>query len=102
MDDGASFILNKIQGVSHGGGVQVPAGSEAFAQMERFLGRLDAGATSTTAITVDTLFDPVRMAPLRKTLRRAALIFAGGYRRRKSTPRSMPALRRCAPPSAAS
>ncbi|MDE0029697.1 MAG: DUF1588 domain-containing protein [Deltaproteobacteria bacterium] len=73
---GASRILNKIQGVSHGGGEQVPADSDDFAQMERFLGRLDTGVVP-AAITVDTLFDPVRMAPLRKTLRRAALIFAG-------------------------
>ena len=77
VEGGAALILNKIQGVSHGGGAQVPAGSAAFAQMERFLGRLDAGAAAPAAVTVDTLFDPVRMAPLRKTLRRAALVFAG-------------------------
>ena len=76
VESGASLILNKIQGVSHGGGAQVPAGSADFAQMERFLGKLDADVVP-AAITVDTLFEPVRMAPLRKTLRRAALIFAG-------------------------
>ena len=76
VESGASLILNKIQGVSHGGGAQVPAGSADFAQMERFLGRLDADVVPAT-ITVDTLFDTVRMAPLRKTLRRTALIFAG-------------------------
>ena len=76
VESGASRILNKIQGVSHGGGEQVPADSEDFAQMERFLSGLDAGVVP-AAITVETLFDPVRMAPLRKTFRRAALIFAG-------------------------
>ena len=76
VESGASLILNKIQGVSHGGGAQVPAESAEFAQMERFLGRLDADVVP-AAITVDTLFEPVRMAPLRKTLRRTALIFAG-------------------------
>ena len=76
VESGASLILSKIQGVSHGGGAQVPAGTAAFAQMERFLGKLDADVVP-AAITVETLFDPVRMAPLRKTLRRAALIFAG-------------------------
>ena len=76
VESGASRILNKIQGVSHGGGEQVPADSGDFAQMERFLSGLDAGVVP-AAITVDTLFDPVRMAPLRKTFRRAALIFAG-------------------------
>ena len=76
VESGASTILSKIQGVSHGGGAQVRRGSADFAQMERFLGRLDADVVP-EAITVDTLFESVRMAPLRKTLRRAALIFAG-------------------------
>ena len=76
VESGASLILSKIQGVSHGGGAQVPAGTAEFAQMERFLGKLDADVVP-AAITVETLFEPVRMAPLRKTLRRAALIFAG-------------------------
>ena len=34
-------ILTKIQGVSHGGGVQVPAGSDDFAAMDRFLALLE-------------------------------------------------------------
>ena len=76
VEGGASRILNKIQGVSHGGGEQVPADSEEFAWMAQFLGGLDAEVVP-APITVDTLFEPVRMASLRKTLRRAALIFAG-------------------------
>ena len=76
VDDGASLILNKIQGVAHGGGVQVAAGSDEFADMERFLELLGEDVTPVT-LTPQTLFDTVRMAPLRKTLRRAALIFAG-------------------------
>ena len=76
VESGASLVLSKIQGVSHGGGAQVPAGTADFAEMERFLGKLDADVVP-AAITVETLFEPVRMAPLRKTLRRAALIFAG-------------------------
>ena len=71
-----SYILNKIQGVAHGGGVQVPAGSDEFADMERFLQLLGEAVTPVT-LTPQTLFDTVQMAPLRKTLRRAALIFAG-------------------------
>ena len=76
VDDGASLILNKIQGVAHGGGVQVAAGSDEFAAMERFLELLGEDVTPVT-LTPQTLFDTVRMAPTRKTLRRAALIFAG-------------------------
>ena len=76
VDDSATVILNKIQGVAHGGGVQVPAGSEDFAHMERFL-RLLGEEVSSVALTPQTLFDTVKMAPWRKTLRRAAIIFAG-------------------------
>ena len=46
VDDGAQVVLNKVQGVGHGGGVQVAAGTVEFADMERFLGLLgtDGGA----------------------------------------------------------
>ena len=76
VEDGAKYILNKIQGVAHGGGVQVAAGTVDYENMERFLGLLGEDVTPVT-LTPQTLFDTVRMAPLRKTLRRAALIFAG-------------------------
>ena len=56
--------------------MQVPAGSDEFADMERFLELLGEDVTPVT-LTPQTLFETVRMAPLRKTLRRAALIFAG-------------------------
>ena len=76
VEDGAGRILNKIQGVAHGGGVQVAADTEEFADMQRFL-RLLGEEVFSTPITVQTLFDTVKMAPWRKTLRRVALIFAG-------------------------
>ena len=76
VEGGADRILNKIQGVAHGGGVQVPDGSADFANMERFLRLLDGG-TLTIGISPETLFDGVTMAKPEKTLRRAALIFAG-------------------------
>ena len=75
-EGGGSYVLNKIQGVAHGGGVQVPLGSADFANMERFLGLLGEEITF-AALTPETLFDAVVMASPRKTLRRAALIFAG-------------------------
>ena len=76
VDGGADYVLKKIQGVGHGGGKQVVAGTPEFTAMERFLGLLGQDVT-TVAITPQTLFDTVTMAPTRKTLRRAALIFAG-------------------------
>ena len=76
VDDGASYILNKIQGVAHGGDVQVANGTPEYADMKRFLGLLGEDVKPVT-LTPQTLFDTVTLAPLRKTLRRAALIFAG-------------------------
>ena len=73
---GGTRILNKIQGVSHGGGVQVPLGSADFASMQRFLGLLGEEIVS-VGLTPETLFDTVVLASARKTLRWAALIFAG-------------------------
>ena len=79
VDDGAKLITNKIQGVDHGGGVQFAAGTPELADMQRFLALLGEGEEEVTAaaLTPQTLFDTVQMAPTGKTLRRAALIFAG-------------------------
>ena len=76
-EGGGSYVLNKIQGVGHGGGVQVSPGTEEFTNMQRFLGLLGEEVAPPAPVTVETLFDTVAMAPPRKTLRRAALIFAG-------------------------
>ena len=75
-EGGGSYILNKIQGVSHGGGAQVPVDSADFANMERFL-ELLGEEIAPAPLTPETLFDTVVLASPRKTLRRAALIFAG-------------------------
>ena len=77
VDEGATLILNKVQGVSHGGGIQLPAGTEGFAAMERFLALLQGGPDGGPSVTPATLFDGVRMEPARSTLRRAAIVFAG-------------------------
>ena len=74
--NGADTILKKIQGVSHGGGVQVPASSVDFANMERFVRLLEA-SSATSDGTVNAFLQGVTMASPEKTLRRAALIFAG-------------------------
>ena len=76
-EGGGSYVLNKIQGVGHGGGVQVSPGTAEFANMQRFLSLLGEQVAPSAPVTVETLFDTVIMASPRKTLRRAALIFAG-------------------------
>ena len=75
-EGGGNYILNKIQGVAHGGGTQVPLGSAHFFNMERFLGLLGE-PIARVRLTPESLFDTVVLASDRKTLRRAALIFAG-------------------------
>ena len=77
MDEGATLILNKVQGVSHGGGIQLAAGTDGFAAMERFLALLQGGPDGGPSVTPATLFDGVKMEPARSTLRRAAIVFAG-------------------------
>ena len=75
VPNAAALILDKIKGVAHGGGVQVPAGSALYADVQRFLNLLDGGAAA--PVTAETLFDTVRMRPRRETLYRAAIILAG-------------------------
>ena len=76
VEGGADLILNKIQGAEgHGGGIQVVPGSTDFANMERFLRAL--GGDVSGGLSPDSLFTGVTMASPRKTLRRAALLFAG-------------------------
>ena len=77
VDEGGTLILNKVQGVSHGGGIQLAAGTEGFAAMERFLALLQGGPDGGPSVTPATLFDGVKMEPARSTLRRAAIVFAG-------------------------
>ena len=75
--DGADYVLGKIQGVSHGGGVQAAAGTDDFAAIERFLGVLEGGDSGPVTITPANLFEGVAMESARSTLRRAAIVFAG-------------------------
>ena len=77
VEDGADYILNKVQGVSHGGGVQLAAGSDGFSRMERFLRLLEGEEVDATAVTPANLFEGVRLESWSSTLRRAAIVFAG-------------------------
>lgn len=77
VDDGANYILDKIQGISHGGGQQVTAGTDEFAAMARFLELLGEDVATGPTVSANTLFDGVTLEPYRQTLRRAAIVFAG-------------------------
>ncbi|MDE0420899.1 MAG: DUF1588 domain-containing protein [Gammaproteobacteria bacterium] len=76
VEDGAALLLEKIQGIGHGGGEQVPGGSQDFQNVAWFLDLLGREAAAVSA-SAETLFDVVTMASPRTVLRRAALLFAG-------------------------
>ena len=76
VEGGGELILNKVQGVDHGGGIQLASGTDGFASLERFLGLLTDGPGG-PSITPATLFAGVKMESARSTLRRAAIVFAG-------------------------
>ena len=76
VEDPATYILNKVQGVDHGGSLQLTAGTDKYLSLERFLGLLGE-AVAPVGITPETLFEGVTMESPRQTLRRAAIVFAG-------------------------
>ena len=76
VEDPVTYVLNKVQGVNHGGAVQAAAGTDDYASLERFLGLLDE-AVAPVGITPETLFAGVTIELPRQTLRRAAIVFAG-------------------------
>lgn len=76
VEDGASIVLARIQGVAHGGGVQVAADTEDHVHMAHFLAELGSAA-SPAPLGGAELFAGVRLETTRRTLRRAALLFAG-------------------------
>ena len=76
VEDGAALLLDKIQGIGHGGGEQVPIDSEEFDNVAWFLDLVRREARAVAA-SAETLFDNITLASARKTLRRTALIFAG-------------------------
>ena len=57
-DGGAAYILNKVQGMPfHGGGIQLPAGSNNFRNMEHFLELLEEEPQGFVARILEALED---------------------------------------------
>ena len=78
VEEPVDLILNKVQGVAHGGGIQLTAGTADFANLERFLRHLaEEESSGSSTVTAENLFDGVTMASPQRTLRRAAILFAG-------------------------
>ena len=102
VDDGASVVLNKIQGVAHGGGVQVAAGTADFAHMERFLTLLGEEVSSVT-LTPRPSSTPCGWPRGARRFAAPRSSSPGAIPPRRSMPRwPRAAPRRYAPPSAAS
>ena len=75
VEDGADRILNKIQGaLAHGGGVQVASGTEEYRSFETLMELLGAEVDRSTEVD---LFAGVTLESPRRTLWRAAIVFAG-------------------------
>ena len=75
VEGGADRILNKIQGaLAHGGGVQVAAGTEEYRSFQTLMELLGAEVDRSTAVD---LFQGVTLESPRRTLWRAAIVFAG-------------------------
>ena len=75
VEDGSDRILNKIQGaLAHGGGVQVSAGTEEYGNFQTFMELLGAEVESPAIMD---LFADVTLESPRRTLWRAAIVFAG-------------------------
>ncbi|MFT5484135.1 MAG: hypothetical protein ACI9GW_002797, partial [Halieaceae bacterium] len=69
------YVLTKIQGVDHGGGVQLSPGSDGYEAMSEFLFLL-TGVEGTPGIS-GGLFDGYTLAAPQETLRRASIIVGG-------------------------
>ena len=75
VEDGANRILNKIQGaLAHGGGEQVASGTEEYRSFETLMELLGAEVESPAIMD---LFAGVTLESPRRTLWRAAIVFAG-------------------------
>ena len=78
VENGKQTILNKMQGIGHGGGTQFLSNTQEFEDMSEFLDLLEneeepGGPT----LAADSLLQHVALESDRKTLWRAALILAG-------------------------
>ncbi len=72
---GADYILTKISGgLSHGGGAQLPIGSDLYNIFAEFLTLV---TNSSSANSADDFFSGVSMLDAQSTLRRAAILVAG-------------------------
>lgn len=74
--DAYNYVLGKVSGNGHTGGVQLPLGGADYQSMAAFLGLLDGNSTVPVGSAL-TLFDGLSDQSAADTLRDAALLLAG-------------------------
>lgn len=77
-NDGGETLLTKVTGgLSHGGGVQLVAGSPGYESLAELVSIIAAEGGDSSSSSGDTFFKEVLLANPAETLRRASLILAG-------------------------
>ena len=79
VDNGKQRILDKMQGIGHGGGTQFRSNTQEYEDMSEFLGLLEDEdeEPEEPTLTEETLLQHVALESDHRTLWRAALILAG-------------------------
>lgn len=72
--DAVSYILSKVSGGNHVGGIQLAAGSAEYNTLSDFLSLLNSSSPSSTS---NNFFTGITLQSNEETLRRAAIILAG-------------------------
>ena len=75
VPNGANTILDRVRGVAHGGGVQLPSNSEDYDNLATYLDLLGAEVNGSGSGSGE-FWSGVRLTSAKNTLRRAALILA--------------------------
>lgn len=75
-DSNTPLVLSKVIGEMHGGGTQLPTGSKEFEQFKNFVELIRTDSSEKIEVAED-IFGGVIFEPKLKTLRRAAILFAG-------------------------
>jgi len=77
LDEGnGAVILDKVRGVGHGGGVQLPSTTDGYQKLSIFIDLVNNCSDGCVSANKDGLFNGIVLASAEQTLRRAALIVA--------------------------